>query len=149
RGQTIEGRGRLWETVLATDTDPIFGAGFESYWLGERLQKIWAMPEVWWRPNQAHNGYIETYLNLGIVGLFLLIGLIIVTFWKCKEELLMNFEWGRLTMAYLVAIVARNWTEAGFKGLSIVYFLFFFIALNYPRLRIGPKHLSNSPGWEE
>src|SRR5262245_12945831 len=30
---------------------------------------LWAK---WWRqPNQAHNGYIETYLNLGPAGVFL------------------------------------------------------------------------------
>ena len=33
---TIEGRGRLWQYLLTTDANPIFGTGFESYWLGER-----------------------------------------------------------------------------------------------------------------
>ena len=60
---TIQGRGRLWEICLQMDTNPIFGAGYESFWLGDRLQKIW--DEVHWHPGQAHNGYLELYLNLG------------------------------------------------------------------------------------
>jgi exopolysaccharide production protein ExoQ len=145
---TIEGRGRLWETVLATDTNPMFGTGFESYWLGDRIQKIWEMPEFRWHPNQAHNGYIETYLNLGAVGLSLLVVLIIVTCFKCKQELLRAPEWGRLTTGYLIGILAHNWTEAGFKGLSIIFFFFYLIVINYSKLRIDfltPMYNAGSP----
>lgn len=136
-GSTIEGRGRLWEVLLQTDTNPLFGAGFEGYWLGDRVQKIWAMPEFWWHPTQAHNGYLETYINLGAVGFFILLGLILATFRKCKSELLRNSEWGRFTMSCLAAILAHNWTEAGFKGLSLIFFGFFLVAINYPQLSVG------------
>jgi exopolysaccharide production protein ExoQ len=125
---TIEGRGHLWQTLLETDTSPLFGTGFESYWLGDRVQKIWDMPEFWWDPTQAHNGYLEAYLNLGAVGLLILLGLILAAFRKCRQDLLINFEWGRFTMSYLIAILAHNWTEAGFKGLSVIFFGFFLIA---------------------
>jgi exopolysaccharide production protein ExoQ len=130
-GSTIEGRGRLWQYLLETDQNPILGTGFESYWLGDRLQRIWARPEFWWRPTQAHNGYLEAYLNLGIVGLLVLLGLILVTFRRSVQELLENFEWGRLRLSYLIAIVTHNWTEAGFKGLSIFLFVWFIIIIDY------------------
>ena len=129
RGGTIEGRGRLWNVLLETDTNPIFGTGFESYWLGERLQKLWAMPEFWWRPTQAHNGYLEIYLNLGIVGLLVLAGVICSVFWQTHTEFPTNFEWARLRISYLAAILAHNWTEAGFKGLGLFLFAFFIIAM--------------------
>jgi exopolysaccharide production protein ExoQ len=128
---TIEGRGRLWQVLLETDKNPVFGTGFESYWLGDRLQAIWAMPEFRWHPTQAHNGYLETYLNLGAVGFLLLVSLILAAFRKCRQDLLTNFEWGRFTMSYLFAILAHNWTEAGFKGLSLIFFGFFLIATKY------------------
>ncbi len=133
---TIEGRGRLWEVLLGTDTSPLLGTGFESYWLGDRVQKIWAMPEFRWHPTQAHNGYLEAYLNLGAVGLLILLGLILVAFRKCKQDLLINFEWGRFTMSYLIAILAHNWTEAGFKGLSVIFFGFFLVATKYRRVQL-------------
>lgn len=134
---TIEGRGRLWETLLETDTNPILGEGFESYWLGKRAEEIWNMKEFWWRPNQAHNGYLELYLNLGVVGLLIFAGVIFATFWKIRLDFVWNSEWGRFQMACLVAILVHNWTEAGFKGLSLPFFVLFIIAVNYPRFGIG------------
>jgi len=144
---TLEGRGHLWEVLLATDRSPILGAGYESYWSGERLQTIWAMPEFWWRPVQAHNGYLEVYLNLGIVGLLILIGLLVATFEKCAHELVYDFEWGRLTMSYFWMMLVHNWTEAGFKGLSLMFFAFFFVALKLPRDRSVPA--GSQPSLEE
>ena len=65
-----------------------------------------------WRPGGAHNGYLDIYLNLGLIGLSLLIGLFIATFWKIRLELFRNFEWGRYRLGFLVAVVLRGWTEA-------------------------------------
>jgi exopolysaccharide production protein ExoQ len=146
---TIEGRGRLWSQLIAMDTNPIFGVGFESFWLGDRLNQF--QEEFQWRPTQAHNGYLEIYLNLGVAGLSILIGFILATFHKCRHELLRNFDWGRLRMGLLIAIVAHNWTEAGFKGLAFPFLVFFIIAIDYPALGVAPQQPSfeaTDPGEE-
>jgi O-antigen ligase len=146
--ETIQGRGHLWEVLLKTDTNPIFGTGFESFWLGDRLEKIWE--EVHWHPGQAHNGYLELYLNLGVVGLLVFLGLIIATFRKIQLDLLWNFEWGRLEMCLLIAILAHNWTEAAFRGLSLTFFMFFMVAMSYWKLRVASEQSSlRSRGLEE
>ena len=36
-----------------------------------RLEKMWSI--YWWHPNEAHNGYIEIYINLGWIGIALLV----------------------------------------------------------------------------
>jgi exopolysaccharide production protein ExoQ len=131
---TIEGRAQLWATLLHNNSNPIFGAGFEGFWLGGRLERLWQ--EYWWHPTQAHNGYLELYLNLGAIGLLIFIAVILVTFQNCKQKLVENFEWGRLSTGYLVAILAHNWTEAGFKGLSIMFLFFFLIAVKYPEIGV-------------
>jgi exopolysaccharide production protein ExoQ len=131
--ETIEGRGRLWEICLERDTNPFFGTGFESFWLGDRLRTIGE--EVRWHPGQAHNGYLELYLNLGAVGLLIFLGVIIAIFRKIRLDLLWNSGWGRLELCLLVAILAHNWTEAGFRGLSLTFFFFFVIAISYWKLR--------------
>jgi exopolysaccharide production protein ExoQ len=147
-GQTIAGRGDLWGELLAFHTNPIFGVGFESFWLGARLKTLWA--RHWWLPTQAHNGYLETYLNLGLVGLFLLIGLIIATFRKIRIDLLRNFEFARFRLGFLAAVVFYNWTEASFKGLHPVWFVFYIIAMDYPRPHSAPvEQLAIIDGREE
>jgi len=131
RDATIAGRAELWSDLLALRTNPIFGVGFESFWLGERLKTI--SESRWWHPTEAHNGYLEIYLDLGVVGLFMLAGLIIATFRKIRLALLSNFQFGRFRLGFLVAAVFYNWTEASFRGLSFVYCIFYIIAMDYPR----------------
>jgi exopolysaccharide production protein ExoQ len=130
---TLTDRTIVWQDVLALSPNPILGAGFESFWLGERLEKLWA--KWWWHPNQAHNGYIEVYVNLGLVGLFILCGLIIATFMKARLALLRSFEFGRFRLGFLAAVVVYNWTEASFKALHPVWFVFYIIAVDYPRAK--------------
>ncbi len=133
---TIIGRMEIWRQCLAVDTHPLFGVGFESFWLGERLQFLHEGRP--WQPNEAHNGYLETYLNLGLVGLFMLFGLIIATFRKIRFELVRNPDWGRFQLGFLAAILFYNLTEATFKGLSLTWFVFFIIAMKYPIAEYEP-----------
>ena|SRR5581483_45904 len=128
---TLTDRTLLWADLLKVEINPILGAGFESFWLGERFREFAA--SRWWAPNQAHNGYLETYLNLGLVGLVLLIVLLIATFWKGRRELFINFEFGRYRLGFLLAVIAYNWTEAAFKNISPMWFVFYLIALDYPQ----------------
>ena len=140
RNLTLTDRTDVWQEVLKLQTNPIFGLGFESFWLGKRLETLWQ--EFPWRPVQAHNGYIETYLNLGVVGVGLLVGQIIGTFGKVRRDLLRRFEFARFRLGFLFAIVVYNYTEAAFANTSLVWTIFFLIAIDYPRSR----QLSQSVG---
>jgi len=134
KNETLTDRTEVWSDVLQIHINPFLGAGFESFWLGDRLKTMWA--KWFWHPNQAHNGYLETYLNLGLVGVFLLIGLFIATFWKSRRELLTNFQFGRFRLGLLLAVIAYNWTEAAFKNISAMWFVFYIIALDYRQPKV-------------
>ena len=127
---TLTGRTELWQQLFGFHTNPIFGTGFESFWLGDRIRRFFELYR--WHANEAHNGYLETYLNLGLVGLFLMIGLFVATFWKSRRELFTNFQFGRFRLGFLVAVIVYNWTEAAFKNVSPTWFVFYIIALDYP-----------------
>lgn len=120
----------LWEDLFEVDINPLLGAGFESFWLGDRLEELWEKHP--WRPNQAHNGYFETYLNLGVVGLFLLIGLLLATFRKATRLLSTDLHWGLFRLGFLCASIVYNWTEAGFKTVHPIFFIFYIIAIDVP-----------------
>jgi exopolysaccharide production protein ExoQ len=129
KSSTLTDRTTLWSELLKFKINPIFGTGFESFWLGQRREALAA--KLWWAPNEAHNGYLETYLNLGLVGLCLFIGLLVVIYAKARAELFRNFELGRFRLAFLLAIVVYNWTEAAVKNISPMWFLLYIIALDY------------------
>jgi len=68
RNPTLTGRTEVWKAILPFAQNPIFGSGYESFWLGDRLVTIGQMinsPGI----QEAHNGYLEIYLNLGWIGL--------------------------------------------------------------------------------
>jgi O-antigen ligase len=135
RGSEMSGRTGLWTALLGLHTNPIFGTGFESFWLGEWVNQLEGV--FYFIPSEAHNGYLETYLNLGLIGLFLLIALLVATFWKIRLELFQNFEWGRYRLGFLAATVLYNWTEAAFNTSNPVFFAFYLIAIDYPRTHLA------------
>ena len=89
---TLLGRRQLWGELLALHTNPFFGVGFESFWLGPWVSDLAA--KRGFIPNEAHNGYLETYLNLGLIGLLLLLALLVATFRKVRASLLTNCNGG-------------------------------------------------------
>jgi exopolysaccharide production protein ExoQ len=138
---TLTDRTTLWSELLNMKTNPIIGVGFESFWLGERRGTLWATH--YWQPNEAHNGYLETYLNLGLIGLFILIGLIIASYRKARLELRRNFQFGRLRLGFLSAVVVYNWTEASFRGPNALWLVFYIIAMEYPKPQFAPAEVSS------
>jgi O-antigen ligase len=97
------------------------------YWTGERVHKITGI--IGWPPNQAHNGYIETYLNLGAIGLCILCGWIVVAFRKTRIALIKDFHLGQFQLAFLLVILAYNYTEAAFKALHPIWTMFFLVSI--------------------
>src|SRR5262245_15834050 len=123
RDPTLTTRTDMWKDLVAVPINPLIGAGFESFWLGARLARIWS---IWdFGPNQAHNGYLDTYLNLGFLGVSLLVALLVATFRKSQAEVLSNFDFGRWKLGVLFALLAYNYTESAFRGLHLMWTMFF------------------------
>ena len=138
RDPSLTGRTDLWEAVLPMTPNPILGAGFESFWLGPRLAVLWE--QFAFKPNQAHNGYIDIYLNLGLVGLALFVTFLFAAFLAVRTALVENdaapagasperrivVRWG---IGYVIAMLVYNITEATFKPLNFLFILFLLVTL--------------------
>lgn len=133
RDMTLTGRTDLWSDVLREPIDPLLGTGYQSFWLGTRAEHMWE--KYYFHPNQAHNGYIETYLNGGLVGVFLLFAMIISGGSSLKKELLHGSEYWMLRFSFLIVVPFYNWTEAMFNKLSLVWVIMLIALLQYPRLQ--------------
>jgi len=122
RDTTLTGRTELWGQLLKLSANSILGTGFESFWLGNRVVKLWNI--YWWQPNESHNGYLEVYLNLGWIGVGLL-AVILVTGYRSIVRLLNREpEAARLCLAYFLVGVAYNFTEAAIRTTGLVWIAF-------------------------
>jgi O-antigen ligase len=113
RDATLTGRTELWEQLGRMVVDPVLGAGYESFWLGERLEKLWSI--YWWRPRQAHNGYLETFLNLGWIGVAIVAALIVRGYRNIAAAFRGSYATARLQLAFFIVALVYNVTEAAFK----------------------------------
>jgi O-antigen ligase len=122
RDPTLTGRTAIWNQVLALSGNPIVGTGFESFWLGPRLQQMWSL--YWWHPNEAHNGYIEVFLDLGWVGVALFGMLVLTGLRRILASVHQQTEAAELMLAFFVAALIYNLTESGVRELNPMWFVF-------------------------
>jgi len=134
RSTTLSGRSELWEDLLQVKTNPWLGVGFESFFLGDRLEPLWK--RWWWHPNQAHNGYLETYLTLGRLGLGLLALLMITGSRNVIRRYREDPGSGSLCLAYLVIAPFYNITEAAFKVMNPYWIIFLLAIAATPAVRL-------------
>ena len=135
RGSDISGRTEIWNAAIPAVPNSLVGAGFESFWVSPNVQVFQkALLELGWYPplvgilNEAHNGYIEVYLNLGWAGLFL-IGLILIGgYLKAYKAFQQDHELGSLFVAYVAVGVVYAMTEAGFRFMCLSW-IFLLLAV--------------------
>jgi O-antigen ligase len=65
--------------------------------------------------NTAHNGYIDAYLNLGLVGVGLIALILLSGYTRANGAYQRDQEMGSLALAYLVTTAVYSVTEAGFR----------------------------------
>ena len=133
---TLTDRTAIWGLVIGMTKNPLMGTGFESFWLGPRLDQIWA--EYSWGPMEAHNGYIEIYLQLGWIGLMLL-GVVIVTGYRRVIAAYRNhLPAASLMLSYFVVGVVYNFTEAAYFRIMTPVWIFFLMAIaSFPALAMA------------
>ena len=116
RNSNLTGRTEIWQRVISMAPNAVVGAGFESFWLGPRLDKLWhsgyAFPI-----NEAHDGYIEVYLELGWIGVALIVLILIHGYRSCIAAFRADPNLGNLMLAYVLTAPLYSITEAGFRML--------------------------------
>ena len=131
RDTTLSGRTEIWAAVIPAVPNPVVGAGFESFWIGPDVQKVYRSLEGWWDPqgiNEAHDGYIEIYLNLGWIGVCLIALILITGYRHASRAFQRDPELGSLFLAYVLTGAIYSITEAGFRFLSLSW-IFLLLAV--------------------
>jgi O-antigen ligase len=130
KDMTLSGRVDIWEFVWNDIEKKIFlGYGFATYWImGSSRLEIFASYFQGFMVNEAHNGYLEILLQLGVVG-FVFFLFPIIAFMQRMFKLSSN-----LAILIFVSIMTLNYTESVlFKvglGITTFYFMASYLTLS-------------------
>lgn len=127
---TLTDRTKIWHFVLRLDNDPILGAGYESFWLGDRLQAFWQGAGLG-RINEAHNGYLEVYLQLGYAGLSLLLAFLVNGYGRICKALRPSSPLASFGLALWITLLFFSVTEAGFRS-NLIWLVFLLCVISIP-----------------
>jgi O-antigen ligase len=125
RDPTLTGRTLLWESVWEKIKErPFLGYGYSGFWRG------WDGPsgDIWlvtgWDPPHAHNGLLDLWLQLGLVGVVLFLVMIVSGIGRALVVArdLKGVE-GEFPLLFLLFIVVSNATEVSILLRNSIYWV--------------------------
>jgi O-antigen ligase len=144
---TLSDRTYLWNDVIRIGMKhPIFGTGYGGFWVPSIYSEL--SPKVDNHPAEAHNGYLETFANLGFVGVGLLAWVILQSLAGATKMIRDDFEYGRLRLCLLFMVVLMNYSEATFPRGNHLWWFGFLIVAVYARPWVGWPEVE-IPKWTE
>ncbi len=127
---TLSDRTKIWAFLLSMHTNPVIGTGYQSFWLGPRLEWFWANAHLG-HINEAHNGYLGIYLDLGLIGVSLLVAFLVASYRKICKKMSQGSDLAVLALALWMVLVFYNMSEASFNG-GVLYWVFLLGAISLP-----------------
>ncbi len=129
RDPTLTGRTAIWTIVLGLTENSLFGTGFESFWIGQRIRVVWSF---FGGINEAHNGYLEVFLSLGWIGVVLLAVVMVTGYRNVVSDFRRDPDTGKLRLAYVVAFVVYNFTESAVRVMHPVWICYLLAIIAVP-----------------
>jgi exopolysaccharide production protein ExoQ len=128
RDETLTTRTDIWPILMSFQDSPLLGAGFNTFWAGQRLLLLF---EKVGGIIQAHNGYLETYLNGGLIGVGLLLVLLLSAYMRIRKQLIIGIPEGSIRFVVLLLAIIYNNSEASFNKVGLLWLLTLFAIMQY------------------
>lgn len=143
KGLDLSGRGDLWEILLGLlSTSPLLGFGYGAFW--ERYRSIVAL-EAGWSVPDAHNGFLDLTLSIGILGLVLFLISYLHTFIKrCNNFYHSQSNEEIYPLMLLSYILISNISETGLFTYNNIYWLF-YVTVSYSAIELKEKYILAPP----
>jgi O-antigen ligase len=140
RNPTLTGRTDIWRLVLEQQTDPLVGNGFYTFWDSDKGK---AVMNSFMKINEAHNGYLEMYLDGGLIGDTLL-GLLLLTAGKrVVDRLFSATTFGKIALIFWFLAIIYNLSETSYFRLDPLWFTFLLVTIECQR-RMPPIMVNES-----
>jgi O-antigen ligase len=132
RDSTFTGRTFLWEHALSIGSQKMwFGHGYATFWIskwGDQARSV-----LGWDMYSAHNGFLDVYLQLGLVGILLTIVYIVFAARGVMSVYKYDFRYGVLWVTLLLVTLLSNLSESNFGIMADEFwFLSVLVSANIP-----------------
>ena len=151
---TLTGRLPLWIMAGAAITQkPWLGFGYGAFWQPENSIFALVSRKAGWHAVNAHNGFLQVVLDIGLIGLALVLCLLCTVIWRSLKEVRVNSSPLALwPVLYLCVFVVANMDEALLLVYNNVYWELFVTILvstslaSSARMAVASASLRNAKG---
>lgn len=124
RDADLTNRTEIWDWALHLGTNPLFGSGFSSTLLTFSNEPLVAQSHL----SHVHNGYLQTYVDSGMIGVCLLLAILYSAGRNAVKQLSGHSAFGHLFLALFFSCLFYNYTEVAFDRSNTVGFLIWIMA---------------------
>jgi O-antigen ligase len=147
RSGDLTGRTEIWDVLRnIAQLDPIKGLGYQSFWRGEYVMTSpyqWIIDQTGFTPANAHNSWLDAQVQLGLVGL----GLLVASVGWCWMLALGRLRNGGMGAAFalstLSALTLISFSETIL--LNPIDFQWFLLVMIAAKLALGDEPEALSP----
>jgi len=140
RSPNLTDRPQLWADCIAIGMHhPVLGAGYMGFWNKRNIEEIAARNTN--APQEAHNGYVEVFLELGLVGVAIFAPVIITGILNAWRKMRRHFQLGQLCIMMLVMMYLHNYSESGFPRPTYLTWFGFLLAV----INLSPALMDRQP----
>lgn len=112
---TLSGRTGIWQAAFGLGLEqPLFGYGYRTFWVGASAEEVYhrlgfGLQHV----GGAHNGYLDLWLEMGLVGFLLVLWMFVVILWRGLKALAVDADALNMLPIMVLALVIVYAVSAG------------------------------------
>jgi len=127
---TLTGRTVLWAAVVPRiEERPVLGYGYDAFWVSTGVESQRVRTAVGWDTPHSHNGLLDTWLDLGLIGVLSLLAAYILALRRSWIALRSTGGVdGVWAMAFLVMLFLGNTTESSVSQSFLIWTVFVTVA---------------------
>lgn len=137
RDPNLTGRTEIWKLVLDQKTNPLRGEGFYVFWDSPKGK---AVIESFMQINSAHNGYLDLYMDGGLIGCSLLVLVLLVGGRRVIDRLFAGDPLGKVGLAFWFLAIIYNFSESSYFRLDVLWFTLLLLVVLCPLTRRQKLH---------
>ena len=129
RDTSLTGRIEIWDAALAQDFPRLTGTGYMSYWESRYGRE--AIDTIGVPVQTVHNGYLETFLDGGWIGVGIIILMILSRGAFVYRRFFHGHAYGRLALALFWVAIVYNYSESSFLRLDLIWFMLILSTVDF------------------